>query len=227
MLRAIGLTTCAVSAIVTMSATNAHAERLPSAVSSQLQIATGPSQVASLAIANLRLSAPIMENAAALGIATPAQVIGMAATPEVPPTVIAQLLSSASLIVPLQADVAVASAAELCAVYHGEAQRDIATAFATAAVDGVEASGASYKVVASEAAEILSTLQGWCTEFPLGIAEAVAAATDNPDDTAEELQAAADGVRDIEDTTPVNLTELQNTILDDLPSEAQNNPSPN
>ena len=80
----------------------------------------------------------------------------------------------------------------------GEISDEIEPALASAVVDGVETSGALAEVVESEAAQILSALQGWCRKLS----------------TLQE-----DGQN--------QLAQFRETILDDLPSEAQNNPSPN
>ena len=198
MLRLISTTTVAILTALTMSTTDVQAGKLPASISSQLQIATGPDQIALLAIANPKLSASIMEEAAALGISTPAQVIGAAVATEASPAIITQLTHAAAMISPLSGSTAVASAAEVCVITGGEISDEIDPALATAVVSGVEASGALAEVVESEAAQILAALQGWCRQLS----------------TLQE-----DGQN--------QLAQFRETILDDLPSEAQNNPSPN
>ena len=90
MLRLISTITVAVLTAISMSTTDVQAGKLPASVSSQLQIATGPDQIALLAIAYPKLSASIMEEAAALGVSTPAQVISAAVTSDASPAIIVE-----------------------------------------------------------------------------------------------------------------------------------------
>ena len=89
-----------------MGATNAP---LPAAVAAGLQAATTPADVAALVAANPQLAATIMFEAAALGVASPSQVI-TAAAPLVNQGQLLQLVSAAAEAAPAEADVTAAAA---------------------------------------------------------------------------------------------------------------------
>ena len=238
MLRLIATTALVVSTAITMSVTDVQADKLPASVSLQLQLATGPDQIALLAIAHPDLSVSIMEEAAVLGLASPAQIVSAAVTSEASPAMITQLTYASAKVDPLQASAVIASAAQICVLTGGEVSTEFAPKLATAAVDGVEASGALAEVVESEAAQILAALMGWCGQTPEGLARVIAAATNNLGDTPEGLLIAMSHSTGSGEGGQNQLAQNQIINIDDFYSaahvkraaqatEAQNNPSPN
>lgn len=237
MFRLIATTAIAATTAITMSVTEVQADKLPASVSSQLQLATGPHQIALLAIAYPDLAVSIMEEAASLGLSTPAQVVGAAVSLEASPAVITQLTHAAATATPHQANTATALAAELCVTYGEDIPYEFAPALATAAVDGVEASGALAEVIESEAAEILAALEGWCGQPIKGLAGAIAAATNDKNDTPEDILAAmnyptgseGDGHSTLAQNGPITLEDFLSGAqgIGAKTNEAENNPSPN
>ena len=235
MLRLIATTTIAVSAAISMSVTDAQAHKLPVDVSSQLQVATGPDQVALLAVTYPNLAVSIMEEAALLGLSTPAQVVGAAVSSEASPAKITQLTRAAATVAPHQAGSVIASAAELCVATGVEISDEFAPALAAAVVDGVEESGALAEVVESEAAEILAAMQGWCGQSPEDMARVIAAATDDKYDTAEDFLATMNLPGDAggdDQSTFAHIVTLGDFVSAGQGgaatlNETENNPSPN
>lgn len=201
-----------------LSATNAT---LPGPVSTSLAGATSAADVAALVLANPDLAATIKAQAAALGIASPAQVLNEAISPSSSLEMILALVGAAAEAAPGQADLLAATA--FSAAGGGD---DLAASIAKAVIDGVEASGASPEVVASAAAEIVATLQKLAgAGAAAAIAQAAADATNTPDDSAASLQEAAEAAS----TDKTETTEVgdESTSFVEPPSESQNNPSNN
>lgn len=205
-----------------LSVTNAT---LPGPVSTSLAGATSAADIAALVLAYPDLAATIMAQAAALGIASPAQVLSEAILPSSSSDTISTLVFAACEAAPLQCDLAAAAA--YTAAGGASWGDDLALIVVTAAINGVEASGASSEAVASEAAEIVEALQALAgARFRHAIAQAAADATDTTDDSASSLQAAADALNFRTGALP-NLHAKGQPPFVELPSEAQTNPSNN
>ena len=194
-------------------------------VSTSLGNATSAADIATLVLANPDLAGTIMAQAAALGIASPVQVLNEAISPSSSAETILALVGAAAEATPGQADLLAATA--FSAAGGGD---DLAASIATAAIDGVEASGASAEMVASAAAAIVATLQELAgAGVEQAIAQAAAVATDTPGDSAASLQAAANALSTggIE-TAGIDTSDTgETTSFTELPSESQNNPSGN
>ncbi len=206
---------------------------LPSPVSTLLGNATSAADIAALVLANPDLAGTIMAQAAALGIASPAQVLNEAIAPSSSSATISTLVCGAAEATPGQANLSAATA--FSAAGGASWGGDLAPSIATAAIDCVEASGASPEAVASEAAEIVVALQALAgAGFKHAIAQAAADATDTPDDSAASLQAAADALSTRfgvmmgmhgTDNNPPGVGGGPKFFK--LPSESQNHPSDN
>ncbi len=225
MLRFVSVLIFALSVALGAPAFSATDSTLPGPVSTSLAGATSAADIAALVLAYPDLAATIMAQAAALGIASPAQVLSEAILPSSSSDMISALVFAACEAAPLQCDLAAAAA--YSAAGGAAWGAGLAPIIATAAVNGVEASGASSEAVASEAAEIVAALQALAGPGSKhAIAQAAADATDTPDDSASSLQAAADALNFRTGALP-NLHAKGQPPFVELPTEAQTNPSKN
>lgn len=199
-----------------------RAGRLPRDVAAALQGATTPEQIAALIAGNFGLAGPLMREAAALGIASPAEIVALLA-PGLAPSDFAALIMGATIAAPGEAD-AIAVAA--LGVPGATGPR-----VARALIAGLEASGHPPEAVETEIGEIVAALGGTLPGANNAIAEAIANATSNPDDTAETVQ---EGAQDIQTGTLApdagpspNQGPPPPPALPGSPSETQNNPSGN
>ncbi len=200
-----------------MSATN---QPLPADVVAGLQAATSPSDVAALVAANPGLAATIMFEAAALGVASPSQVVSVLAG-GLNSGDLAALVFAAAEAAPSEADATAAAAA---------AAGGPRSVIGSAAVDGVEAAvpALSQPEVDAEAAEIMAALATGDAAQDATIAASIAGATNNPNDTGDTVLAAAGGDIETADITPTgqlrgNPGRLPSFI--NLPSESQASPN--
>ena len=184
MRRLVSISIVALAVALGAPAFSATDATLPGPVSTSLGNATSAADIAALVLANPDLAGTIMAQAAALGIASPVQVLNEAISPSSSAETILALVGAAAEATPGQADLLAATA--FSAAGGGD---DLAASIATAAIDGVEASGASAEVVASAAAAIVATLQELAgAGVEQAIAQAAAVATDTPGDSAASLR---------------------------------------
>jgi hypothetical protein len=132
------------------SATNAT---LPSSVSASLGSAQSAADVAALVLANPDFAPTILAQAAALGVASPPQVLKEAISPSSSSAAVVDLVCAAAEAAPGQADHSAAAAFSAA----GGASRDrLADRIAAAAIDCVERSSSS-----SEASEVVAAVHTW------------------------------------------------------------------
>lgn len=177
--------------LAALTAPAAHAalsQPLPSGVITQLGAARSPAQVAALALANPSLAATIIADAARLGIATAANVVGAAETTDV--AAVAALVRAASEGAPADSD-AIARAGFLLL----GSDPAVAPTIAEAAIQGLIDANVDAALLARESVEIATALFALVPEAEqLRIAAAIAAATPDTTDSAQSIAEAANGI---------------------------------
>ncbi len=121
MLRLVSVSIFALSVALGAPAISATDATLPGPVSTSLGNATSAADIAALVLANSDLAATIMAEAAALGIASPAQVLSEAISPSSSSEMISTLVCAAAEAAPGQADLSAAAAFPLPVAHPGAA----------------------------------------------------------------------------------------------------------
>ncbi|MEM6622779.1 MAG: hypothetical protein AAF674_11170 [Pseudomonadota bacterium] len=188
---------------------------LPADLALALQLASTPEDIAALILAYPGFAGAILRQAAALGVASPAQVVGVLG-PSLTSQSLADLVATAVSIAP-----ELAGSIATAAVTGGG---DIA-AIIFAAIQSLESSALDGDQVAAFAAGVAADLVAADAGDAEQIASIVAAATSDPNDTAETVLEALDGLEseDVADTPGADTPQIDFSG----PSELQNQPSPN
>ena len=199
---------------------------LPPDLTARLTEAMGPADIANLVLANPLHASTLMTEAAILGLASPSTVLRLALGPDTDCAFVADLVTAGVLAAPREADVTAAAA---FAATKGQ-QACHLTSIAMGAVDGVEAADLADAERLTEIAEIAVALMAAAPDRQTETAEAIAAATDDPDDGVDTVLALADDGIETADFAPSG--ELPADPAPALgatsaPSESQDNPSPN
>jgi hypothetical protein len=196
---------------------------LPQSVAAGLQAAASDQDVAALVLAYPNLAATLMSQAAVLGIASPSQVVSVLAGGMAPPELSA-LVAAAAEAAPLEADIIAAAAFD---AFGDEAQL-----IGEAAIRGMEAGSARFSAfeIANETAEVTRALIARAPGEQDEIAQAISQATSTTGDSPASILAASAAIQtaDIAPVAGDPLTPIgPSAPLSNLPTEAQNTPSPN
>ncbi len=186
---------------------------LPAEVLAAIEAASTVSEIAELVAAHGSHTGEILTLSADLGIAAPNQVVQVLA-PTLGSTQLMLLIFAAVEEFPEEADLIVGAAAQ--------GSGTDPQLLAITAVQALEASGLTQEQIGREAAEVLLALGG---SSALAIAQAIADATSDPNDSPQSLMAQAEDelVTDTADTGPARTAPQ----FLNLPSESQNLASPN
>jgi len=191
-----------------------------------LQAARSPADIAVLVQRHPAQAATLMSDAAALGIASPAAILGRLVFARTDCAKLHPLVLAAAQAAPPEADISAAVA--LSAIGEPRAECVLAT-IAGGAVDELEAAGLSAELLDAEIAEIATSLGELVPGSLPEIAVAIAAATDTDLDTAAMVLASIGETIETADIPPAATPARARVpiIFRDMPSEAQNNPSAN
>lgn len=202
------------------------AKPLPAELSAGLVAARTVDDIAVLVTRQPELATTLMLEAAILGIASPSGVLRAGLGPQSPCAEVKVWVGAAVEAAPREADVSARAAAETVTA----ATPCVLPTIAIGAVDGLEAARLTADEQAAELRELVATLRAIDPARADAIGTAIAAATDDPDDSAETVLAAANNPIETADIGPPSglpVTLPDAVQVRTLPSAAANNPSPN
>ncbi|MDT8346114.1 MAG: hypothetical protein RQ752_16935 [Thermohalobaculum sp.] len=195
---------------------------IPADVATALAGAGSAADVATIALSNPALAATVLCDARTLDLASPVDAIKAAVAAGTPIAGLIEMLNAVAECAPSDADIATAVVAG--SIEPGRL-RQFAPSIGAAAVDGVESAGLDQPSVARETAEIFAALAELVPGDLDPLADALARATDDPTDSGPGIIEDA-GEIETADPGPGPGVPPGPPPFVDLPTEAQQNPSP-